>query len=134
MISQTLRIATQHQLKLLEHPPVSKIFPFIFQDTSFELKSLVFTCGSCNEPVDNEDVHGTCSHLIVSVLDLDLVARCFRCNIITPFQMRITSDRLCHWKDYEGIWQQSRIYEQNSKGLGKAWKDLVAVIKDRMFD
>ena len=129
MTDTTQRVATCHELTLLKLPSIAELFPFRFKDTGFELKFILFTCGSCEKPFDIANVHGTCSQVIESVIDLDLVAKCIRCDMITPFQLRISSDRYCNWKDHKGVWNQFRIYEPGRKGVTDAWHDMLGVIK-----
>lgn len=126
--------ANQHQMKLLGQPSISGQFPLTFEDTGFKMQTIDFTCGNCESPIPTDSVHGTISRLIKRVIDMDLMGRCTKCGMATPFKIRVHSDRRCDWFSTEtGKWQSEYIYPPNRHGVKAAFMDMLKAIKQRLF-
>lgn len=125
--------ASNYQLKLLGMPSIAREFPVTFKDTEFKMETMTFSCGHCETNIPMADVHGTASQMIERVLDIDSIARCPKCEFITPFKIRVHSDRKCEWQTIEGAWKTFMVYAPTKTGVKMALKDMFKVIKERIF-
>lgn len=126
-----MKEATPNHLKLLEMPAVSESMPFSFEDTGFTVDTLKLTCGHCGGDIPTSQAFGSVSRMLSTVVDLDLVAMCPKCQVATPFRIRIRSNRQVDWRDADGTWQTYTVYAPNRSGLKHALSDMFAAIKSR---
>lgn len=119
-------------MKLLEMPAVSESMPFSFEDTDFKVETLELTCGNCGGDIPTSQAFGSVSRMVSSVVDLDLMGMCPKCQVATPFRIRIRSNRLVDWRDADGTWQTFTVYAPNRSGLKHALRDMFAAIKERL--
>lgn len=122
-------IASATQLKLLDMPPVSDSMPFSFEDTGFKVDKLELTCGHCGGAIPTNQAFGSVSKMVPTVVDLDLMGMCPKCQIATPFRIRVRSNRLVDWRDTDGTWQSYTVYSPNRKGLRHALRDMFAAMR-----
>lgn len=128
------RATTEQALKLLDGQPVSSSLPHKFEDTGFAVATVDFRCAKCEANLKNTEVHGYVSSLIPNVLDFDVVGKCPICGVLTPFRLRINSNRVCDWYHAEThTWKRFKIYQPNSKGVKTALRDLLSTTKSRFF-
>lgn len=128
-----LKGASAQQLKMLEMPTIESHFPFEFAEGGFRVETLDFSCNSCDAKMDMADVRGVVSNLVPRVLDMNLVGRCQKCGVVTPFRLRVHSDRVYDWQDDHGQWHKSKVYAGSASGVAMAVKDMFAAIKGRFF-
>lgn len=129
------RSANKHDLQLWEGAPVSSALPHKFADTGFDVSTLDFRCGNCEQMLDNKnDVRGNVSSLITRTLDFDLVGKCPTCGCMTPFRLRLNSDRWCDWLHVEsGRWLRFKVYAPGKAGVKDSLKDMLLAARDRFF-
>ena len=125
--------ANHHQMKLLGMDSIESVFPVTFKGTSFKMETINFTCGNCEHDIPMAEVRGNFSRLIEPVVDMDVVGKCPHCGFITPFRIRVNSDRRCEWQTMDGAWKSYKVYAPTKKGVMMALKELFSAIKERAF-
>lgn len=125
--------ANNHQLKLLRMTSIERAFPVEFKDTGFKVETIAFVCGHCETDIPMTDVHGNVSQMIERVIDIDSVGLCPKCRFITPFKLRVHSNRQCEWQTMDGTWNSYMAYPPTKAGVKMAFKEMLLVIKERIF-
>lgn len=124
--------ASKQELSLWNGQTVASALPHKFSDTGFEVADLDFSCGKCGTKFDNTQVRGTISNLIARVLDFNVIGKCPSCGFMTPFRIRVSSDRICTWYNSANhTWQRFYIYPPNRSGVKDAFKDLIKAASAR---
>lgn len=131
MLKSEPKEATTSHMKLLEMPALSESMPFSFEDTGFMVETLELTCGHCGGDIPTSQSFGSVSRMMPAVVDLDLMGMCPKCQVATPFRIRIRSNRLVDWRDADGTWQTFTVYAPNRSGLKHALSDFFTALKKR---
>lgn len=87
----------------LNHEPVVWQMPVVFRANAVSWHSLTCSCSRCDQDIPDEDVRGTLTNVISSVVTMRAIGWCRQCNLLVPFDFRFRDTGAIEWQQ-DGQW------------------------------